>query len=72
MAHHVEFSIPSRKLGRSDVEFKVWTGDDLLGTLKISRGSLVWFPANTTKGYKMTWERFDGLVKEHVTGEETR
>jgi hypothetical protein len=72
MAHQVRFSIPPRKLGRSDVVFQVWQDGVLLGTLKVSRGSLVWFPANTTKGYKLTWERFDALMKEHVTGEEIR
>ncbi len=72
MAHNVEFSIPSRKLGRSDVEFRVKQDGQLLGTLKVSRGSLVWFPSNTTYGYKATWERFDDLMKQHVSGEEVR
>jgi hypothetical protein len=72
MAHQVKFSVPERKLGRSDVEFKVWQDDSLLGTLKVSRGSIVWFPSNTTYGYKTSWEKFDEVMKKHVTGEEVR
>jgi hypothetical protein len=38
------FSIPSRQLGHSDVEFTVREGKedkDLLGTVKVSKGALV-------------------------------
>ena len=72
MAHDVEFSIPPRSLGKADVEFIVKSDGVMLGTLTISRGTLVWFPTGTTNGYRMTWEQFDRLVKEHVVGEEKR
>ncbi len=36
MAHEVQFTIPTRELGRSDVEFVVTKDDELLGTLKIT------------------------------------
>jgi len=72
MAHDVMFSIPARSLGRADVVFEVSTEEGMLGTLTVSRGSLVWFPCNTTKGYKIDWERFDRLMKDNVTGEERR
>ena len=72
MAKDVEFSVPRRKLGRSDVEFLVKSDDTVLGTLKISNGSLVWFPKKTTYGYRMAWEKFDKIMKEHALGEERR
>ena len=72
MAHDVTFKIPPRNLGRADVVFRVRSDDELIGTLKISKGSLVWFPADTTKGYKVDWDRFDRLMQEQVTGEERR
>jgi hypothetical protein len=53
MAHSVDFSIPARDLGRSDVEFNVNRGDGKLGTLKVSKGSVVWFPFGTSYGYKL-------------------
>ena len=36
MAHDVQFSVPSRQLGRSDIEFMVKKDGDLIGTLKVS------------------------------------
>ena len=72
MAHDVTFEIPPRELGRADVVFKVRTDGEMLGTLTVSKGSLVWFPADTTKGYRIGWNNFDRLMRENVTGEERR
>ena len=72
MAHDVQFSIPSRQLGRSDIEFMVKKDGDLLGTLKVSNGSLVWFPRKTREGHKISWTKFDELVTAHSQGKERR
>jgi hypothetical protein len=72
MAHEVTFTIPSRTLGRSDVEFHVYTDEEMLGTLKVSKGTLVWFPANTIYGYRIGWKRFDKLMQENIKGFEKR
>ncbi len=37
MAHDVKFSIPSRDLGRADIEFAVWKDGTKLGTLAVSK-----------------------------------
>ena len=60
--HEVRFSIPSRKLGKSDIEFKVKKNGSLVGTLKISKGSMVWFPKDTTWGYKVSWNKFNSYM----------
>lgn len=72
MAHNVSFSVPSRPLGKSDVEFSVNKDGAKIGTLKISNGSIVWFPAGTTYGHKITWAKFDKLMKENATDSESR
>ena len=72
MAHDVSFSIPTRKLGKSDVEFTVKKNSRMLGTLKVSNGSIVWFPLGTTYGHKLTWTKFDALMKEYAEGKEAR
>ena len=72
MAHDVIFNIPSRSLGKSDVEFQVKKDGATLGTLKVSKGSVVWFPANTTYGYKVNWSKFDSILKENGTETERR
>ena len=70
--HEVRFRVPRRRLGRSDVVFDIYSEGVKFGTLKISKGSVVWFRANTNIGYKVNWEQFDRLMQEHVTGEERR
>lgn len=72
MAYGVEFSLPIRELGKSDIEFSVYVDGSKLGTLKISKGSLVWFPANTTNGHKITWSKFDRLMRENAVQVEKR
>jgi len=55
MAYEIEFDIPWRPLGRSDIEFRVRQGDGKIGTLCVSKGSLVWFPRGTSIGYRVGW-----------------
>jgi len=72
MAHEVRFSIPARYLERADVDFQVWRDGTMLGTLKVSKGSVVWFPSNTSNGYRLGWTRFDQVMQEHATTFEKR
>ena len=55
MKHNVSFTIPKRELGRADIEFSVKKGRERFGTLKVSKGAIVWTPANKKQGYKVTW-----------------
>jgi hypothetical protein len=63
--HRVTLSrVPRLELSRADVEFRVRTDDVALGTLKISRGSVVWTPANNKKFYyELSWADFDQLMQ---------
>jgi len=70
--HEVTVDMPPRPLQRQDVTFQVKQDGAVLGTLKISNGSLVWFPKGTTYGRKIGWKRFDELMDEHAPKEEIR
>ncbi len=69
MAHNVKFQIPQRDLGRADVTFAVNDGPSKLGTLKISKGSLVWVPRDHSYGRKLSWKAF-GCLMERFAGRE--
>ena len=58
MAYEVNFNIPYRPLGRADVRFVVRTETGVLGTLRISKGALVWYPKKANYGHKVPWSRF--------------
>ncbi len=67
MAHQVTFSVPERPLERKDIEFDVKTDGEMLGTLKVRRGGIVWRQKNYTFGYYLTWEKFDETLERHHT-----
>ena len=70
--HDVTVDMPPRPLKRQDVTFKVKRDGATLGTLKVSNGSVVWFPSGTTNGYKMGWAKFDGIMQGNATRVERR
>ena len=72
MAHEVEFKVPARLLGKSDVSFIVKDEAGVLGTLKVSKGAVVWYPKKTNYGYKVDWNRFHKLAQECFTQTEYR
>jgi hypothetical protein len=72
MANTVLFRSPERKLDRADVKFVVKRGGSTLGTLAVSRGSIVWFPKKRTYGPKMSWGEFDRFMDEYANREERR
>ncbi len=70
--HKVFMETPRKEIKRADVSFTVRRDGRKFGTLEISNGSIVWFPANTTYGRKMGWEKFNRLMKKEATREEVR
>ena len=64
--HNVFIEMPSREISLSDVIFKVYSDDELFGTITISKGAIEWFPSRNQKPYKMNWEKFDMLVTENI------
>ena len=59
MFHGVQFTVPKRDLGKADVLFDVKINGEKLGTLGVSKGSLVWYPKNNSYGHKISWSEFD-------------
>jgi hypothetical protein len=55
------------EVGNSDVRFEVKSGNKLLGTLTLSKGSLDWRPVRRHRGKKnearIPWREFDRLVQ---------
>lgn len=70
--HEVSITLPKRWLGKADTELGIYQDGKLLGTLAISNGSLVWWPNGTTYGHKMSWGRFDQMMKENAKRSEKR
>lgn len=64
MAHNVKMDVPTRELGKADAVFTVQQDGETLGALHVSRGAIVWFPANNNYGYKLSWKKFAEAMVE--------
>jgi hypothetical protein len=60
--HDVTVDVPTRFVLHSDVRFVVWSDDEKLGELQVSKGSIDWVPGNGRTRYRMLWEKFDELM----------
>ncbi len=62
--HDVRFSIPDRELGKADIEFKIKKNGKVFGTLRVSKGSIVWLPKDTSYGHKIGWNTFHDVMRQ--------
>lgn len=63
--HDVEMRIPTTKMVlHADVVFEIRSDEEKLGELRISQGSIDWFPGKAKSGVKLSWEQFDQLMAQ--------
>ena len=67
--HDVSFTIPERPVGNADIEFRVKRDGKAVGTLRVSKGTLVWLPKHARKGFKLNWLQFSQLMEQHGESE---
>ncbi len=65
MSHDISCTLPEHSLGKVDAIFKVKKNGEVLGTLKISKGSLDWTPRGheLENPYQLNWTKFDKLIQ---------
>ena len=61
--HRVELALPPTDIQNTDVIVSVWADDELLGELRISRGTVDWRPTHHQNVWSMEWERFDEMMR---------
>ena len=65
--HKLEISLPPKVILNSDVVIDVHSDDAKLGELRISRGSIDWIPGKHQASFRLSWERFDEVMRESGT-----
>jgi len=68
MAHEVWFEVPQRELGRADIKFGVWQDGKKIGTLEVSKGSVVWIRGKPLLGPQ---DRLRQLRRHHGEARDT-
>jgi hypothetical protein len=62
--HDIEIEIPPRLVLHKDVSFVIKSDGLKLGELRISKGTIDWRPGNKKTVIRMSWERFDRLMRQ--------
>jgi hypothetical protein len=65
--HRISMAVPTFDVVNTDVTITVWSDDEVLGHLLISKGSVDWRPGLARTTYSVDWERFSALLIEHGT-----
>jgi len=64
-AHEISLKILREiEVVNTDIEVEVREDGDLLGRLRISRGSIDWIPALKRSAHRLEWERFAALMED--------
>ena len=50
------------EVGKSDVIFHIESDEEKLGTLRVSKGHIVWTPADKQLSYWLNWHDFDKIA----------
>ena len=61
--HRIEIKQPPKVVMHSDVSFVVFSDDQRLGELSISKGTIDWKPAHRRESISLTWEKFAQLME---------
>lgn len=62
--HRVELALPATDIQNADATISVWSDDELLGELRVSRGTIDWRPGHHSTVFTLDWERFDAVMRE--------
>jgi hypothetical protein len=65
--HRIAMNVPSVEVVNADVDITVWSDEEVLGHLLVSKGSVDWRPGRAHTTYRLDWERFDSLMVERGT-----
>jgi hypothetical protein len=63
--HHVEAQLQAHQVAFWDLLVTVSTDGRKFGSLLVSQDSVDWKPRSSKTTYRLSWERFEELVKEH-------
>jgi hypothetical protein len=63
MEHEVKFSTPALMVGNADLIFVIKQNGKKFGELRLSRGSLIWFPKDKSKSHRLSWADLNELAQ---------
>jgi hypothetical protein len=65
MANEVKMKTGGVDVQNIDVEFDVKEDGGVVGTLKISKGTVEWRPKDFSYGFHLSWVKFSEIMQGH-------
>ena len=62
--HRIELQLPVNAIMNADARFVVFSDDEKLGELRVSKGTIDWWPARRRAAIVMSWEKFARVMEE--------
>lgn len=62
--HEIEITLPTKPLKNVDATITVWSDNEKLGEMHVSRGSLDWKAAHKKSAKRISWERLADLLDQ--------
>lgn len=63
--HNIYVNLPWSELSNSDALLDIYTNNQKVGTITISKGAFEWYPKNARRPYRLTWRQFDAAIKKY-------
>jgi len=61
--HKIDLTLPQVDVTGVDVRLVIYSDDERLGRLRISKGTIDWYPRHSSNVRRYTWERFAELME---------
>ena len=60
--HRIDLTLPDMDVSSVDVRLVIYSDNERLGRLRISKGTIDWYPKHSRNVRRYTWERFAELM----------
>ncbi len=66
--HKIFLSLPEHEVGNVNVDFSIFQDGEKLGRITVSKGGMDYYPSKKKIPIKITWSKFDALLKNFNDG----
>jgi hypothetical protein len=63
--HKVFLNLPWTEMNKKDAIFEIYQDGEKFGRITISKGAIEWYPYKAKVPYKLSWSRFDKMIKNN-------